>query len=150
MTARTADELRDRSRRLLVESVRRGASAGLTQREIADAIGRSQPEVSRLLRFHGATPLARAVEVHRREILRILSAAGGRDVRIFGSVARGSDHPASDLDLLVDFATPPSLFTLGRLEREVSQIVGCPVDIVPAANLRPNLTRKALDDAVPL
>jgi hypothetical protein len=104
--ARSADELHEESRRLLVGSVRAGAAAGLSQRQISDAIGRSQPEVSRLLRFHGQSELGRTLERNRTAILKVLSAGGARNVRVFGSVSRGDDKPGSDIDLLADFTKP--------------------------------------------
>ncbi|TAL45343.1 MAG: hypothetical protein EPN91_02625 [Salinibacterium sp.] len=148
--ARAADELHERSRRLLVGAARAGAAAGLTQRQIANAIGRSQPEVSRLLRFHGQTPLGRAVQQNRAAILQLTAAAGVRNVRVFGSVARGEDTPNSDIDLLADLAEGVTLFDLGRLEIELSQIVGAKVDLVPVGTLRENLAERVLTEAVPL
>ena len=59
----------------------------MTQTEIATAIGRSQPEVSRLLHFHGTSPHARRVRAHASDIRRIVAQAGGSHVRVFGSVA---------------------------------------------------------------
>ncbi len=40
---------------------------------------------------------------HRQEILRIAAKHGARNVRVFGSVARGEAHPESDVDLLVEW-----------------------------------------------
>jgi predicted nucleotidyltransferase/predicted XRE-type DNA-binding protein len=148
--SRSADELHERSRRLLVQAARAGASAGLTQRQIAEAIGRSQPEVSRLLRFHGTTPLARALERNRAAILKATAAAGVRNVRVFGSVSRGQDRPGSDIDLLVDLPDHITLIGLSRLELEISKIVGADVDLVPGASLRPNIRDNVLAEAVPL
>ncbi|MBI0301471.1 hypothetical protein JBE04_45325, partial [Streptomyces sp. PRKS01-29] len=45
--------------------MREAAAAGMTQAQIAEQIGRSQPEVSRPLRFHGATSLARRLRAAR-------------------------------------------------------------------------------------
>lgn len=150
LQAREADRLHELSRRLLVNSARAGASAGLSQREIARAIGRSQPEVSRLLRFHGVTALGRGLHRNRVSILRMLTDAGGTNVRVFGSVARGDDHPDSDVDLLVDFTKPPSLFTLGRLEAQIGELVQAEVDIVPAGGLKPHVAKAALREAIAL
>jgi uncharacterized protein len=150
MQAREADELHNRSRRLLVDSVRTGAAAGLSQRAIARAIGRSQPEVSRLLRFHGTTALGRRLHLNRSRILQKLADAGGSNVRVFGSVARGDDRPDSDVDLLVDFAEPPSLFMLGRLEAQMGDLLGASVDIVPADALKPHITDTAVKEAIAL
>lgn len=135
---------------MLIDAARAGAAAGLTQRQISEAIGRSQPEVSRLLRFHGRTELGRALQRNRRAILRVTGAAGARNVRVFGSVARGDDRADSDIDLLADLPSDVTLFDLSRLESAVSEIVGAKIDFVPAAGLRPNLRDKALAEAVPL
>ena len=86
----------------------------------------------------------------RAEVLRAVAAAGGRDVRVFGSVARGEDDESSDVDLLFVMGRPLSLMELGRLEDEVSAAVGVPVDLVPESSLRPALRDRALVEAVPL
>src|SRR5690554_2275499 len=115
--ARTADELRERSRSLLVGAVRTGAAAGLSQREIATTVNRSQPEVSRLLRFHGTSALARKLTHNRGRILEITGSYRARNIRVFGSVARETDGQDSDVDLLADLPAGMSLFDLARLER---------------------------------
>lgn len=56
--AHRSDEVVRHARAELVAAVREAPREGLTQTEIARLIGRSQPEVSRLLRFHGRGPLA--------------------------------------------------------------------------------------------
>ena len=148
--ARTADELHERSRKLLVASVRAGASAGLSQREISEAVGRSQPEISRLLRFHGRTTLGRTVQRNRAALLKLLRGAGASNVRVFGSVSRGEDRDDSDVDLLVDFTHPPSLFALARLEAAASTILGVSVDIIASGTVRENIAPVVLSEAVPL
>ena len=148
--ARESDAAVRHARDALVRAVRDAAAAGMTQTQIAEQIGRSQPEVSRLLRFHGTTPLARRLRAARPEILRLVHDAGGEQVRVFGSVARGDDVEGSDVDLLFVMRRPLSLMELGRLEDEVSAAVGVPVDLVPASSLRPALRDRALAEAVPL
>ncbi len=148
--AQMADDLHERSRKLLVDSVRAGVAAGLSQRQISEAIGRSQPEVSRLLRFHGHTPLGKQLERRRAPLLKMLTAAGARNVRVFGSVARGEDGPESDIDLLVDFTEPLSLFALSRLEAAASAIAGAKVDVVPSANVRANMADSVRAESVRL
>lgn len=148
--AHTADELHERSRSLLVNAVRAGAAAGLSQRQIASAIGRSQPEVSRLLRFRGTSELGRRVAINRRKIIDLAATHGIRNVRVFGSVAQGTDGPESDLDLLVDLTPGTSLFTLARLEDELAELLGTRVDVVPARNLREHLADRVLSEAIPL
>jgi predicted nucleotidyltransferase len=148
--AQAADKLHERSRTLLVEAVRSGAAAGLSQREIAAAIGRSQPEVSRLLRFHGASQLGRKLTSNRKAILELAASRGIRNVRVFGSVARGTDRRGSDIDLLVDLPAGTSLFSLARLENDLAELLGANVDVVPARTLREHLAERVLNEAVPL
>lgn len=149
--ARHSDELHRESRAVLVDAVRKGAAAGMTQRQIAACVGRSQPEVARLLRFQPTSPRGRRVAALRPEILRIAREAGFVNVRIFGSVARGDDGPESDVDLLV---TPPagvSLFDIARLERSLSELLPDDrVEVVPDAALRDNLREEVLAQAIAL
>lgn len=148
--ARAADELHERSRSLLVNAVRTGAAAGLSQREISSAIGRSQPEVSRLLRFRGTSELGRRVTFNRKRIIDLAAAYGIHNIRVFGSVALGTDGPKSDLDLLVDLIPGTSLFTLARLENDLAELLDTRVDVVPAQNLREHLADRVLSEAIPL
>jgi predicted nucleotidyltransferase len=150
MDAAEADELHERSRALLVATVRKGVVEGLSQREIAEAVGRSQPEVSRLLRFQGASPLARRLAANRRDVSRIARRHGATNVRVFGSVARGTDNPNSDIDLLVDLAPGMGLFALARLEFELGELLDARVDVSPARSLRANLSEQVMSEAVPL
>lgn len=146
--ARRTDESVAHARADLVRAVRQASAAGLTQAAIAKEIGRSQPEVSRLLRFHGSTPLGRRLRRHARQIRRLVADAGGSRVQVFGSVATGRDREGSDIDLLFDMGTPLSLMELGVLESRVAAVVGAPVDLVPAGALRPDLRERVLGEAV--
>jgi len=58
---------------------------------------------------------------------------------IFGSFARGTARPDSDLDLLVSFEQPVSLLTQIRMERELSELLGVKVDLVTEQGLSPYL-----------
>jgi predicted nucleotidyltransferase len=122
----------------------------MSQSQIASEIGRSQPEVSRLLHFHGTSPLARRLRKHTSEIRRTIANAGGSSVRVFGSVATGLDHEGSDIDLLFTMGTPLSLMQLGALEQQLRSILDTEVDLVPDSVLRPEFRDRALAEAVPL
>ena len=134
----------------LVAAVRAAAAEGVSQNEIARAIGRSQPEVSRLLRFHGRSPLGMRLRKRAIEVRRLVAEAGGSNVRVFGSVATGSDQQDSDIDLLFSMTRPLSLLELGSLERQIGDLLGAEVDLVPEAALRPDLRERVLSEAVPL
>lgn len=48
----------------------------------------------------------------RAEILEIAARHGARKVRVFGSVARGTARPSSDIDFLVKMEEGRSLLTM--------------------------------------
>ena len=148
--ARETDEATRRARARLVTAVREASAAGQSQAEIARQIGRSQPEVSRLLHFHGTAPLARRLRRHRRQVIAAVQDAGGSDVRVFGSVATGRERVDSDVDLLFHMGRPLGLTDLAMLEERLGEILGVPVDLVPDTNIRPVMRERILSEAVPL
>jgi predicted nucleotidyltransferase/DNA-binding XRE family transcriptional regulator len=90
------------------------------------------------------------IDQHRPKLLRSLRKLGARDVRLFGSVARGDDGPESDIDLLVDIRPEVGLFALGRMRTEAERLLGANVDIVPADGLKPDVVDRILAEAIPL
>ncbi|MFP5487946.1 MAG: nucleotidyltransferase family protein, partial [Acidimicrobiia bacterium] len=92
------------------------------------------------------------VELRRRrdEIVSLLASGGVHHPRVFGSVARGDDGPDSDIDLIVDVGPDVSLIRLIGLERELSGLLGRPVDLVPADSLKPDVRVVADVESVPL
>lgn len=148
--AREADRAVVDARARLARAVREASAAGMTQQQIAREIGRSQPEVSRLLRFHGTSPLGRTLRAHRSDVLRIIEASGGRNVRVFGSVAEGEDGAESDVDLLFTKGDQLGLMELSRMELQLRDLLGVEVDLVPESSIRPGLRDQVLARAVPL
>jgi uncharacterized protein len=148
--ARAADLLYARSRKILVDAVRAGIKAGLSQRDVAAAVGRSQPEVSRLARFQGQAPLGKKLRKNRSEVIKIAQSYGARDLKVFGSVVTGKEHAESDIDLLATFDTGVSLMDIVRLEFALGELLGVEVDVVSEKSLRPFLRDRVLSEAVPL
>lgn len=138
------------ARARLVDAVREAHRSGMTQQQIGRAIGRSQPEVSRLIHFHGTTPLAKRLIAARQTVVDTIRAAGGRNVRVFGSVAAGADTEDSDVDLLFDMQRPLGLMALERIADQVAAHVGADIDLVPIQALRPDVRDRVLAEAVPL
>jgi predicted nucleotidyltransferase len=96
---------------------------------------RRQPR--RLGRLSG--PVGRRVRRYRHDLIAAAAAHGIRNLRVFGSVARGEEHPDSDLDLLADLPPGLSLLGLGRAQADLEAILGVRVDLIPAADLKPGV-----------
>ena len=84
----------------------------------------------------------------RDEIRRVAAESGARDVRVFGSVARGEERDGSDVDFLVAVEPGRSLLDLARLELRLEQLLGRPVDVVTEAGLRDSIRASALREAI--
>lgn len=76
------------------------------------------------------------VDRHRDEIRALARAHRARLVEVFGSVARGTDEPGSDLDLLVTFAADASLLDQAALQGALEDLLGVSVDVVSRGGLR--------------
>ena len=86
----------------------------------------------------------------RNEILKIAASHGARNVRVFGSVARGESTSQSDIDFLVDLDPDRTLMDLGGLLMDLRKALDARVDIATEAMLRPRVREQAARDAVPL
>jgi len=75
---------------------------------------------------------------------------GVRSARIHGSVARGDDHPGSDLDLLVEFEEGRSLLDLAALRLDLRDRLGREVDLVTPGGVGEGLARVIRDEGVQL
>jgi hypothetical protein len=94
--------------------------------------------------------LENLLKTRRELILATARKYGAYDVRIFGSVARGDARPDSDLDFLVKLEAGRSLLDLARLLRDLQALLGCNVDVVTEAGLRPRIRPEVLAEARPL
>ena len=86
----------------------------------------------------------------RNDILRLAARHGARNVRIFGSVARGEAGPDSDIDFLVELETGRSLLDLGGLLMDLQDLLHCKVDVVTEKGLRSRIRARVLQEAVSL
>lgn len=69
-------------------------------------------------------------------------------LELFGSYVRHEQQKDSDLDILVTFSKPPSLFKFVRLENHLSDTLGVKVDLVMKDSLKPAIGKNILREAV--
>jgi uncharacterized protein len=93
----------------------------------------SMDDTLRLLRQHEAEVRARY---------------GVRSLALFGSAVRGEVTADSDLDVLVEFERPPSLFEFVRLQQHLSDLLGMRVDLVMKSALKPAIGKAILAEIV--
>ena len=86
----------------------------------------------------------------REEILRIAAKHGARNVRVFGSVARGESDGQSDIDFLVEMDAESSLLDVVALIQDLEDFLGRPVHVVEKEAVHWYIRDQVLNEAVPL
>lgn len=69
-----------------------------------------------------------------------------RELGVFGSYARDEQRPDTDVDVLVTFDEPVTLFDLVRLENELTDRLGA--DLVTKDSLKPRIISRVAEDIV--
>jgi predicted nucleotidyltransferase len=86
----------------------------------------------------------------RSTVLAIAARHGAKNVRIFGSLARGEADDASDVDVLVDMEPGRSLMDMGAMLMELQELLHRHVDVVTTAGLRERIRERVIREAVPV
>lgn len=84
------------------------------------------------------------------ELQQAFAHLGATNISVFGSVARRSERPDSDVDLLVDIEPDVGLFALLRMQGIAQDILGRSVDLVPRADLKADVASNILEDEIRL
>lgn len=143
------DEDVARLRRLV--SLRAMLATGLSQRQIANSLGVSQPAISQQIR---SAP--RLGDVHPKVLLdasapvltALADAEGYSRLGVFGSVARDEARHDSDIDLIVQPPPGTSSFDFVRFKGLVEQVLGRGVDLISYGGLHPGLDDDIRRDVV--
>lgn len=90
------------------------------------------------------------IDARREDILRIAAEHGARDIRLFGSVARGEAGPESDVDFLVRLQPGTTLLRHAALVRELTNLLGREVQVVSERALRPRVRDRVMREAIPI
>lgn len=86
----------------------------------------------------------------RDQIRRLAAQRGARNVRVFGSVARGDSSALSDLDLLVEWEPQRSLMDHAALACDLEELLGVKVHIVTEKSLHWYVRDRIIREATPL
>lgn len=81
---------------------------------------------------------------------RLRQTYGVASIGMFGSRVRGEQRADSDLDLLVSFDRVPGMLAFLELERELSESLGVPVDLVMLEALDTRIADRVLAEVEPL
>jgi uncharacterized protein len=90
------------------------------------------------------------LEEKREEILRIASRYGAKNIRLFGSTAKGEAGPTSDIDFLIDLEPGRSLLDIVAIKQELEDLLGVQVDVVTEAAISPFIRDEVVEQAVNL
>lgn len=150
-------EYRDARREEDVARLRRSlalramVATGMSQRQIAEALGVSQPAVSQQLKSGNQLE-----GVHPQElldaagpILKALAAdLGFTRLAVFGSVARGTARPDSDIDMIVESPPATSSFEFLRFKQLLEHVLGRDVDLIDYGGLKSKIDDDIRREAV--
>jgi len=87
------------------------------------------------------------LDSNRAAIRSIVESHRARNARVFGSVLRGEDTEASDLDILVDPMPETTLLDIGAIRHELGLLLGVRVDVLTPDALPERFRASVLDQA---
>jgi predicted nucleotidyltransferase len=90
------------------------------------------------------------IKEKRSEILEIASRHGAKNIRLFGSVARGEADESSDIDMLIEVGENPSPWFPGGLIADLEELLRRRVHVVTVGALHSYIRDRVLQEAVPL
>jgi hypothetical protein len=146
-------------------------AAGTSQPTIARyESGRSEPRASTLERILAACgqrleptgapvvttqvpargPRGRLLRRHAAEVRAVIEAAGLRNPRVFGSVARGEDTEDSDIDILVDLGVARDILEVYVTSEQLSTTLGARFDLLCPQVAKDSVLKGATRDAIAL
>ena len=86
----------------------------------------------------------------KEDILKLAFSYGVKDIRIFGSVARGEQDDNSDVDILVEMDKNKSLFDRLGFKYELEKLLQKKVDVISVRAIRGRLKENILKESLPL
>ncbi len=96
------------------------------------------------------TTIRQRLDALKHQVLAVATRHGVSNLRIYGAIATGREHAASDLDLLVDLSAEQSLLGLISLRHDLEDLLDCSVDVTEAKTLHPLIRAEILEQALAL
>ena len=86
----------------------------------------------------------------RKAILQLASLHGAKNIRLFGSVARGEDIATSDIDFLVEMEKGRTFLDLVGFWQDLEEMLGRKTDVITDGGISPYLRAQIYKEAKPL
>ena len=77
-----------------------------------------------------------------------LTALGVKSLSLFGSVARGEEHPGSDIDILVEFEGRATFDGYMDTKFYLEELLGCEVDLVTPQAIKAEMKAGIMKDLI--
>ena len=84
---------------------------------------------------------------NRAKIRALVLSHNALNPRVFGSVLHGTDTERSDIDILVDTTPETSLFDIGAIHVELTELLGVKVDVLTPNALPERWKQQVLKEA---
>ena len=94
--------------------------------------------------------IGKKIKSLRNKILKLSKKHGAKNVRVFGSVAKGTAKSVSDLDILIELESGRSLLDIIALKQDLEDLLDCNVDVVTEGAVSPYIKQEILKTAVNL
>jgi hypothetical protein len=91
---------------------------------------------------------AEYARVLREHLPELRERYGVETLGIFGSYVRGEQSKDSDLDVLVEFSTVPSLFEFVGLKLELADLLNIDVDLVMKKALKRRIGQRIIQEVI--
>jgi predicted nucleotidyltransferase len=86
----------------------------------------------------------------KAELEAIARRRGASNIRVFGSIAKGTDDEDSDVDLIVDMDPQSGGLSFVGLIVDLQEALGRPVHVVETTAPREPLLERVISEAIPL
>lgn len=79
--------------------------------------------------------LSTLLRKHSKEIQQVVEKHHAKNVKVFGSVALGTESVDSDIDLLIETTSETTMFDIGAIKFELNKLLGVEVDVLTPNSL---------------